>query len=150
RGRVACARTRLRNPWSARTWRALTAPALFRARFLQLVGDRLIEILRRENALELHTVDEQRRRRSNAKLVAEADVAFDEFERGGRFRVEVRNLTDVARGLSNDRRRERRLIREEPLLHRIHSIVLLCEADGHGSLTRGRMRTAARNVHVAL
>src|SRR6185295_12728084 len=59
---------------------------------LQLVGDGLIEVLRRQRAFDLHAVDEKGRSGLHAKLAAQRHVALDHPERRRIFRLEVVDL----------------------------------------------------------
>src|SRR5205809_3900168 len=61
----------------------------------ELVGDRLLEELRRPRTLHLDAVQEEGRRLRDVQLPAERDVAFDEFERAGVLGVPVGDAADV-------------------------------------------------------
>src|SRR6185295_2103736 len=52
-----------------------SAATSFRCRALQLDPDRLVEVERRQAALDLHAVDEEGRRRLDPELPPEGDVA---------------------------------------------------------------------------
>src|SRR4051812_19114094 len=93
------------SSWVAR------ARTSFRCGALQLDRDRLIEILRRQAAFDLDAVDEEGRRRLDAQLTAERDVALDLAERRLILGVEIVDLRDVARSLADRGRRHRRLVR---------------------------------------
>ena len=62
----------------------------------------------------------------------------------GVLRVEVGDLADVARRLAHRRRRHRRLMREEPLLHRLAAVVRARQPHGDRRFARRRVNRRGR------
>ena len=94
---------------------------------LQLVGDRQVEVLRRQAAFDPDAVDEERGRRLTPSCLPSA-MSARTSSTWGVSRVEVGDLADVARRLPHRRRGHRRLVREEPLFHRLAALVLAAPA----------------------
>ena len=108
--------------------------------WLQLVGDRLIEILRRQGAIDLDAVDEKGRRRHDAKLLAERDVALDERRASSAYFASKSVTCPTSRAAcSTGSTVSRRLVRVEPILQRLLAVVRARQADGHGGVARRRM-----------
>ena len=84
-----------------------------------------------------------------AKLLAEGDISLDQLERRIVLGLEVGHLSDVSRRLPDELRRERRLVRKNPLDHRVFPIVSPRKTHGHGGFARGRMNGVG-DIRVAL